>query len=385
MRGVVSAGMVSALEERGMTGVFDAVYGSSAGAINAAYFLAGQARMGTTIYYEDINNRRFIDLGRSVRGLPVVDLGFLVDEVAVRTKPLDCQRVIASPSRFTVMATDVEAACRAPLRDFSDGPSLLGALRAGATMPVLAGSPVRWRDREYLDASLTEPIPVPLAEADGHSHLLVLLTRPSEMPTQLSPLDRWFVLPRLQRLSPRLAELYRGRGGPYGALLADIAAGRGPGGTARVLGRYDDVLGVHRGGENRAIRLHRAEPIPGLGEIEGQRVPGIAQNERGLHMRRDGFAARGRNLVRHFVPQVGDARGAAFGERQRNSRHQRGGRPASQKVIRGAGRCGQHHDSHQQKLPRHASDLTGPRTRAGRPDSRNRPPRGDDRPIARAC
>jgi predicted patatin/cPLA2 family phospholipase len=246
MRGVVSAGMVSALEERGMTGVFDAVYGSSAGAINAAYFLAGQARMGTTIYYEDINNRRFIDLGRSVRGLPVVDLGFLVDEVAVRTKPLDCQRVIASPSRFTVMATDVEAACRAPLRDFSDSPSLLGALRAGATMPVLAGPPVRLRDREYLDASLTEPIPVPLAEADGHTHLLVLLTRPSEMPTQLSPLDRWFVLPRLQRLSPRLAELYRGRGGPYGALLADIAAGRGPGGTARVLGVRPDGPAVSK-------------------------------------------------------------------------------------------------------------------------------------------
>lgn len=246
MRGVVSAGMVSALEERGMTGAFDAVYGSSAGAINAAYFLAGQARMGTTIYYEDINNRRFIDFGRSVRGLPVVDLAFLVDEVAVRTKPLDCQRVIASPSRLTVMATDVEAACRAPLRDFTDGPSLLGALRAGATMPVLAGAPVRWRDRDYLDASLTEPIPVPLAEADGHTHLLVLLTRPSEMPKQLSALDRWFVLPRLQRLSPRLADLYRGRGGPYGALLADIAAGRGPGGTARVLGVRPDGPAVSK-------------------------------------------------------------------------------------------------------------------------------------------
>src|SRR5579871_2481947 len=55
MRGVVSAGMVSALEELGLVTAFDAVYGSSAGAINAAYFLAGQARLGTTIYFEDIN------------------------------------------------------------------------------------------------------------------------------------------------------------------------------------------------------------------------------------------------------------------------------------------------------------------------------------------
>ena len=236
MRGVVSAGMVGALEELGMTHAFDAVYGSSAGAINAAYFLAAQARVGTTIYYEDINNRRFIDLRRPLVGRPIVDLSFLVDEVAVRTKPLDCAAVLASPSPFTVMATDVAAASRAALRDFGDGPSLLGAMRAGATMPVIAGPPVRWRGRDYLDASLTEPIPVPLAEADGHTHLLVLLTRPREMPKQLSPLDRWFVLPRLRRLSPPLASLYAARSVPYSALLADIAGGHGPGQTAQVVG-----------------------------------------------------------------------------------------------------------------------------------------------------
>jgi hypothetical protein len=64
MRGVVSAGMVAALEQLGLTDAFDAVYGSSAGAINGAYFLAGQANLGVTIYSEDINNRHFIDLRR---------------------------------------------------------------------------------------------------------------------------------------------------------------------------------------------------------------------------------------------------------------------------------------------------------------------------------
>src|SRR6476659_5599828 len=76
MRGVVSAGMVSALEELGLVDSFDAVYGSSAGAINAAYFLAGQAAFGTTIYVEDINNSRFISLPRLFTGRPIVDLGF---------------------------------------------------------------------------------------------------------------------------------------------------------------------------------------------------------------------------------------------------------------------------------------------------------------------
>ncbi len=236
MRGVVSAGMVSALEELGLTHAFDAVYGSSAGAINAAYFLAGQARMGTTIYYEDINNRHFINLGRPLGGRSIVDLGYLLDDVSVNRKRLDCDAVLAAPSPLTVMATDVAGACRAPLRGFQDPASLLSAMRAGATMPVIAGPPVRWCNRDYLDASLTEPIPVPIAEAEGHTHLLVLLTRPHEMAKTLSPLDRWFVLPRLRRLSPALADLYGGRSGPYGTLLADIAQGRGPARTAQVLG-----------------------------------------------------------------------------------------------------------------------------------------------------
>ena len=44
---------------------FDAVYGSSAGAINATYFLSGQ-RDGVSIYREDIANDRFVSLRRLV-------------------------------------------------------------------------------------------------------------------------------------------------------------------------------------------------------------------------------------------------------------------------------------------------------------------------------
>jgi predicted acylesterase/phospholipase RssA len=43
MRGVVSAGMLAGLEYLTRLPIFDAVYGTSAGAINGAYFLAGQA------------------------------------------------------------------------------------------------------------------------------------------------------------------------------------------------------------------------------------------------------------------------------------------------------------------------------------------------------
>jgi len=49
MRGAVSGGGLQALHDLGLRDVFDCVYGSSAGAINATYFLSGQ-RDGVDIY-----------------------------------------------------------------------------------------------------------------------------------------------------------------------------------------------------------------------------------------------------------------------------------------------------------------------------------------------
>lgn len=225
MRGVIAAGMVSALEELGMTNAFDAVYGSSAGAICGAYFLAGQAGLGARIFSEDINNRRFASRARSLSTTPIVDLDFLVDHVMVNVKPLDTGRVLASPTPLTVVATDVESASVALLRDFADGAELRAALRAGATMPIIAGLPHLFRGRRYFDASLTEPIPLPSADVDGFTHIVVLLTRPRGVPRAVSPFDRWVIGPKLARVSAPLAEGYLGRTAPYASLQDQIESG----------------------------------------------------------------------------------------------------------------------------------------------------------------
>src|SRR5438067_2344138 len=64
MRGVISAGMDAALEDLGALDAFDDIYGSSAGSFNGAYLISRRACLGATIYYEDVNNRNFIDMRR---------------------------------------------------------------------------------------------------------------------------------------------------------------------------------------------------------------------------------------------------------------------------------------------------------------------------------
>lgn len=244
MRGVISAGMVSALEDLGYHDAFDAIYGSSAGAINAAYFLAGQASLGTSIYYEDINNASFIRLARAAAGRPIVNLAYLLDDVARRRKRLEVGRVLDSRTPLSVLATDVDGRRPHAFGSFVDERDLFGALRAGATMPVVAGGPFVHQGHRYLDASLSEPIPLPTAESHGHTHVLVLLTRGGEMRPEPSAFDRYFVAPRLKRVSPALAESYLRRAEPYSALIRAIDAGRGPLGQAVVTGLRVDGLRI---------------------------------------------------------------------------------------------------------------------------------------------
>ena len=244
MRAVVAAGMMLGLKELGLTQAFDAVFGSSAGAICGAYLLSGQAAFGARIFTEDINNSRFASRRRVLTGGPVIDLDYLVDDVMVRRKPLDTTAVLTAPAPLSVLATDVATGDARLLTGFADGVELLQALRAGATMPIIAGDPYPFRGRPYFDASLSEPIPLRPAEADGCTHVLVVLTRPRGVPRDVSWFDHWFVAPRLRRVLPALADRYLARTAPYQALQDEIEAGRSRSGAVEILGlRPTFVLG----------------------------------------------------------------------------------------------------------------------------------------------
>lgn len=67
MSGVIGGGAVSALEELGLTESFDEIYTVSAGFPNALYFLSKQTKLGTSIYYEDLNDRKFVNFSRFYR------------------------------------------------------------------------------------------------------------------------------------------------------------------------------------------------------------------------------------------------------------------------------------------------------------------------------
>ncbi len=236
MRAVVAGGMVSALAAIGLSDAFDVVFGSSAGAICGAYFLAGQTELGIRIFSEDINNARFVRRSRLLTGAPIIDLDFLVNDVMVRVKPLNVDAVLRSPTPLHVVGTDVASGEARSLDGFASGDELRSALRAGATMPIVAGGPQPFRGRHYFDASLSEPIPLRSAIAAGASHVVALLTRPRGVPRRVSWFDRWIIGPRLRRIQPTLADRYLSRTSPYQAIQDEIESGWSANHRAEILG-----------------------------------------------------------------------------------------------------------------------------------------------------
>ena len=210
MRGVVCGGMVAALEALGLTEIFDEVIGSSAGAIAGAYFVAGQAAFGTRIFYEEINNRRFIWKPRLFMGRAVVSVDFLLDDVCRNAKRLDWQAVLAARSRLICIAANLDRECSAALTDFADREALFQAMKASARIPAVAGPPVLIGGERHVDAGVYENIPVVTAQSRGATHMVTLLTRPDgPAANELEPVEKLLVVPWLNRRKRGAGERYR--------------------------------------------------------------------------------------------------------------------------------------------------------------------------------
>ncbi|GGU50683.1 patatin-like phospholipase family protein [Lentzea flava] len=198
-RGAYSSGMTVAIERLGLLPVFDAVYGSSAGSLNAAWLLCGRAESTKHAWWDPRVMRTTINPLRALIRQPVVDTKHLVHTVYTQIMPMGFQDILDNPVEFHPIATDALTGEPADLHaTIHDVPSLQAALRASTAMPLLAGKPVVIDGRPYVDAGLSESFGVRTALAQKATHIVALRTRRSdEMPSAPSRgerivLSRWF-------------------------------------------------------------------------------------------------------------------------------------------------------------------------------------------------
>jgi predicted patatin/cPLA2 family phospholipase len=198
-RGAYSSGMTVAIEQLGLLPLFDAVYGSSAGALNAAWLLCGRAESTQHAWWDKTIMSGTIAPRRILQRRPVVDTRFLVHTVYTELMPMGFPEILDNPVEFHPIATDAHTGQPVDLHSqIHDQASLQAALRASTAMPFLAGEPVEINGRRYIDAGISETVPIGTALAQQATHVVALRTRRSDETTtpparvERMLLTRWF-------------------------------------------------------------------------------------------------------------------------------------------------------------------------------------------------
>jgi predicted patatin/cPLA2 family phospholipase len=222
MRGVVASAMATALQKRSLLNCFDSIHGSSAGACAGAYFLAGQAGLSARTYYEDINNRRFINRWRPAIGRPILDTHFLIDHVMRVIKPLDVNKILVAGDVLYIVTTDTQSGEARIYNQFRNIEHFFAILKASITIPVMAGVPVEVDGVRLVDGGMVQQIALHSAILTGSSHVLVLMTRKQgelERPHRTLQLAFESLLLRLFH-NAKLAAVYRDRNQNINDVLA---------------------------------------------------------------------------------------------------------------------------------------------------------------------
>lgn len=220
MRGVMSSSMLDAIDQAGFRNCFDAVYGTSAGAINGAYFIAGQINIGTSVYYEDISNKEFISLWRWP---DFMDLDFLFEILMNGKKALNAESVISSNTDLTITTTNSDTGEAVALKGKDLSPeTLFSAIKASASTPMFTTNTETINGARLNDGLVHDGIPIHRALEDGCTHLVCVLTRCKDYKKTDSPLITVLEKARLKRFGNAYWDAYSARADRYNEAM-DIA------------------------------------------------------------------------------------------------------------------------------------------------------------------
>jgi predicted patatin/cPLA2 family phospholipase len=200
--------MMSTLLDCGLEHSFDAIYTFSAGALNSVYFLTGLGWYAVAIYYDYLACRDFFDMGRLLRGQPVLSLDYALDVVVESARPLDYTAVLTSPIELHIVASSIQETKPRVFTSFPSKEDLKTVLKATCCIPFAAGAPIAYDGDRFLDGGVLLAHPILPALDDGCTHILAVRTRMNTSFRAITSLGQQTMAAYLQRMRRGLGTAY---------------------------------------------------------------------------------------------------------------------------------------------------------------------------------
>lgn len=212
LRGIYAAGVLDYCMDQKIK--FDLGIGISAGSANLASYVAGQRGRNHQFYTEYAFRKQYMSLGNYIRKKSYVDMDYVYGTLchADGENPLDYPALRENPMAFIVAATNA-ATGEAKYFDKRDiHQDDYDVMKASSSIPFVC-RPYPVRGVEYFDGALGDPIPVEKAFALGCDRVVLILTKPENIP-RTSGKDELFAR-GIQRRYPAAAERLRQRAKRY--------------------------------------------------------------------------------------------------------------------------------------------------------------------------
>lgn len=174
MRASYSMGSLLALEELGFNNSFDYVLGSSAGAINGAYFLAKQSKLATEIYTDYLTNSKFLNFFRLKE---ILNVEYLIEVFTKGKTALDITAVANSVTNVLFSMIHFPSAKEILFESKKYPMEIMNLIKASATIPAISNKKIIIDGEKYIDGAIVDPIPIYKAIDLGCTDIVVILTR----------------------------------------------------------------------------------------------------------------------------------------------------------------------------------------------------------------
>ncbi len=174
MRGVFTSGVLDFFMEKGLFA--QQVIGTSAGALNAYNYVAGQIGRTCLINAKYCSDWHYLSLKNYVRTGNAVGIDLMYHRIPLELEPFDFDAFRKSPSFMTSVASNLELG-EADYHSYTDPMAEVDYLVATAAMPLVSQI-VEVDGKKLLDGGICDSVPLLFSMMCGTRKQIVVLTQP---------------------------------------------------------------------------------------------------------------------------------------------------------------------------------------------------------------